>query len=128
VQQTFVLRVKTTPEKHATDFCTTYSKKARHLYCVPPKKVAKKVAKRVAKRRQKEWQKGGKKVARKASKKFGKKLGKKYANKAHCHIHKTHANHQKKNFFLNLSCCCLETGLKPVLLLSLTIKNGMAIS
>jgi len=24
---------------------------------------------------------------------------------------------QQKSLFLNLSCCCLETGLKPVLLL-----------
>jgi hypothetical protein len=38
--------------------------------------------------------------------------------KAHCHIHNTDANHQKKNFLkvLSLSCCCLEPSLKPVLL------------
>jgi len=29
-------------------------------------------------------------------KKVGKKVGKKYAKKADCHIHNTHANHQKK--------------------------------
>jgi len=41
-------------------------------------------------------QKVGKKGDKKAAKKDGKKVGKKYTKKAHCHLHNTHANHQKK--------------------------------
>jgi len=29
--------------------------------------------------------------------------------------HKKQQERQQKSLFLNLSCCCLETGLKPVL-------------
>jgi len=49
---------------------------------------------------QKRLQKGCKKGGKKGSKKSGKKGG-------------------KKSLFLNLSCCCLETSLKPVLFFSL---------
>jgi len=82
------------------------------LYCVL-KKARQKAG---PKRRQKGGNKGSKKVARKAAK----ELAKKHTKKAHCHIQNIHANHQKKNFLkhiLNLSFCCLETGLKPVFLL-----------
>jgi len=46
----------------------------------------------------------------KSTQKVGKKGGKKIHKKAHCHLHNTHANHQKKNFFKHI--------LEPFMLLS----------
>jgi len=55
----------------------------------------------------KSWQKGSKKGGKKGGQKGVKKrLGCKKGSK----------KRQQKSLFLNLSCCCLETGLKTVLL------------
>jgi len=74
---------------------------ARHLYCIlkkalksRPKKL-KKSRKKVGKRRQKD----------------NKKAAKRHQKRRH----KKQQERQQKCLFLNLSCCCLETGLKPVL-------------
>jgi len=77
----------------------------RLLYCIL-KKSTQKVGKKAAKRQQK----SGKKAAKRQQKKMAKNLAKKYTKKAHCHLHNTHANHQKKNFLKHI--------LEPVLLLS----------
>jgi len=50
--------------------------------------------KHTKKQTQKSWQKGIKKEVRKAAKKLAKT--------------------RQKSTFLNQSCCCLETGLKPI--------------
>jgi len=50
----------------------------------------------------KDFYKGGKKGSKKGSKKAEKKAEKKQQER------------QQNSLFLNLSCCCLETGLKPV--------------
>ncbi len=90
MQQTFVLHTQKNTSfvlnTQKTRYCTAYSKKHS-------KSRQKRRQKSSKKRQQKSWQK-------------------------HCHLHNTHANHQKKtsqSIFLNLSCCCLETGLKPVM-------------
>jgi len=73
------------------------------LYCILKKAGPKNLAKRAAK-------KSAKKAAKKATRKAAKKLAKKHTKKAHCLIHNTHANHQKKNFLKHIP--------EPVLLLS----------
>ncbi len=118
MQQTFVLHTQKntsfvlhTQKSTQTDFCTAYSKK--HVCTAYSKKHV--ICTAHSKKHSKSRQKGGKKLA----KKDGKKVGKKYAKKVHCHIHNIHSKSSEKNtslsIFLNLSCCCLETGLKPVL-------------
>jgi len=54
------------------------------------------------------------KVGKKAAKK---KAAKKVAKKAAKKQEQRRQERRQKSLFLNLSCCCLETGLKPVLLL-----------
>jgi len=95
----FVLRTQKSTE---TDFCTAYSKK--HVICTADSKKhskcrQKKGEKRWQKRLQKSWQKN--------------------TPKKHIATYTTHMLIIRKktslSIFLNLSCCCLETGLKPVL-------------
>jgi len=50
-------------------------------------------------------------------KKVGIKVGKKGGKKAAKRRQKSSKKDGTKSLFLNLSCCCLETGLKLVLLL-----------
>jgi hypothetical protein len=70
-----------------------------------------------------------KKARQKAvQKKSARKAAKKLAKTRQKSTHNTHANnHQKKpskSIFLNLSCCCLESGLKSVMLYKdITIKQ-----
>jgi len=82
------------------------------LYCVL-KKVLKKTFVLHTKKRTSfvlRTQKSNQKVGKKRRQKGSKKDGKKYTKKAHCHLHNTHANHQKKNFLKHI--------LEPVMLLS----------
>jgi len=87
------------------------------LYCVLKKVLKKTFVLHTQKRTsfvlrtQKSNQKVGKKRRQKGSKKrWQKSWQKKYTKKAHCHLHYTHANHQKKNFLKHI--------LEPVMLLS----------
>jgi len=57
-----------------------------------------------------------KKVGKKGCKKDGKKDIKKGSKRHQKRWHKKQQERQQKSLFLNLTCCCLETGLKPVLL------------
>jgi len=65
--------------------------------------------KRAKKQAQKSRQKGGKKGSEKVSKKAAKKVAKRPQERQQKSWQKT----RQKSTFLNLSCCCLETGLKP---------------
>jgi len=79
-----------TPQKCATDFVLHTQNSAAFVLRIQkaPKKQA-----------QKSWQKGSKKGGKKGRQ-------------------KKQQERQKKSLFLNLSCCCLENSLKPVLVLA----------
>ena len=88
VQQTFILHTQ-----NSTSFVLRTQKSAK---------------KQAQKSQQKRRQKGSKKAAKKTTKKASKKVAKRWQ--------KRHQERQQKFLFLNMSCCCLETGLKPVFL------------
>jgi len=83
----FYTHTHPSPSKNSNRLLYCILKIARLLYCAPKKKQSQKSRQKVSKKLEKKLEKGGKK----GSKKVGKSL------------------------FLSLSCCCLETGLKPVL-------------
>jgi hypothetical protein len=107
MQQTFVLHT----QKNTSFVLHTQKKALKQTFVLHIQKSTSFVL-----RTQKSTQKIGKKrQKKKTAKKLAKNMPKKYIA-----IFTTHmANHQKKQFLkhnLELSCCCLETGLKPVLL------------
>jgi hypothetical protein len=59
-------------------------------------------------------QKSAKKQAQKSRKKVGKKDNKKGGKRHQKRQHKKQQERQQKCLFMNLFCCCLETGLKPI--------------
>jgi len=116
------LRIWNTTQQFYTtfrlDFLTEQQAVLRKTFTLPPPPKKKNMQQTFVLRTQKSAPKSR---SKKVGKKGSKKVGKKHAKKAHCHIHNTHANHQKNtslSIFPNLSCCCLETGLKPILFVS----------
>jgi hypothetical protein len=51
-------------------------------------------------------------------KKVGEKMAKRRQKRQQERLQKRRQERREKSLSLNLSCCCLETGLKPVLFLS----------